>query len=381
MTQKQISENVVNTLKERVKELTCLLRMADIAGEPGISIEEILRQTLALLIPAWQHSDVATARIILDGQAHTSAGFSEGVSMQRADITVQGINRGFVEVHYVKAMPEQDEGPFLREERRLIDAVARQVGVIVERKQAEVERVQLQSQLRHADRLATIGFLAAGVAHELNEPLGNILGFAELAKKCTGLPDAAHRDLTKIETASLHAREIIKKLLVFARQMPMEKTAVDINQVVREGLFFLEARCMKAGIEVQYALADALPLIVADAAQINQVLVNLVVNALQAMPSGGTLHVATAAENDRVCMSVEDTGDGMSPEVQQQVFVPFFTTKDVGQGTGLGLPVVHGIVVSHGGTIEIQSEVGRGTRIEIWLPVSPAPILEETADD
>ena len=138
---------------------------------------------------------------------------------------------------------------------------------------------------------------------------------------------------------------------------------------------------MKAGIEVQYALADALPLIVADAAQINQVLVNLVVNALQAMPSGGTLHVATAAENDRVCMSVEDTGDGMSPEVQQQVFVPFFTTKDVGQGTGLGLPVVHGIVVSHGGTIEIQSEVGRGTRIEIWLPVSPAPILEETADD
>ena len=376
MTQKQISENVVNTLKERVKELTCLLRMADIAGEPGISIEEILRQTLALLIPAWQHSDVATARIILDGQAHTSAGFSEGVSMQRADITVQGINRGFVEVHYVKAMPEQDEGPFLREERRLIDAVARQVGVIVERKQAEVERVQLQSQLRHADRLATIGFLAAGVAHELNEPLGNILGFAELAKKCTGLPDAAHRDLTKIETASLHAREIIKKLLVFARQMPMEKTAVDINQVVREGLFFLEARCLKAGIEVEYALDAALPLVFADAAQINQVLVNLVVNALQAMPDGGTLRVGAQVCDKQVCLSVEDTGEGMCEEVRQQVFVPFFTTKDVGQGTGLGLPVVYGIVAAHGGTIEIQSEVGWGTRIEIWLPISPA--FEET---
>jgi len=151
---------------------------------------------------------------------------------------------------------------------------------------------------------------------------------------------------------------------------------VDINQVVREGLFFLEARCLKAGIEVEYALDAALPLVFADAAQINQVLVNLVVNALQAMPDGGTLRVGAQVCDKQVCLSVEDTGEGMCEEVRQQVFVPFFTTKDVGQGTGLGLPVVYGIVAAHGGTIEIQSEVGWGTRIEIWLPISPA--FEET---
>ena len=372
MTHKRIRRRTTTALQERVKELTCLLRMAEIAGKPGISIDDILQQTVALLIPAWQYPEVASARIVLDGQVHAAAGFRESLNSQRADVAVQGINRGFVEVVYMQARPELDEGPFLREERNLIDAVAQQVGSIVERRHAETDRADLQNQLRHADRLATIGFLAAGVAHELNEPLGNILGFAQLARKCPGLPESANRDLEKIETASLHAREIIKKLLVFARQMPPEKTLVDINQVVHEGLFFLEARCAKSGIEVEYALDASLPLVPADPAQVNQVVVNLVVNALQAMPEGGRLRVQTVNGKDHVCLSVEDSGAGMSPNVLQQVFVPFFTTKDVGQGTGLGLPVVHGIVTSHEGTIYVQSEVGRGTRVEIRLPVPSA---------
>lgn len=369
MIQHQLNNSTVAALKERVKELTCLLRMADIAGEPGISIEEILRRIVTLLIPAWQYSDIATARIVLDNQAYALPNFKEGVSRQRAAVNVQGKERGFVEVHYLEQTPEADEGAFLREERSLIEAVARQAGAIIERKEAELARVELQQQLLHADRLATIGFLAAGVAHELNEPLGNILGFAELAGKCSGVPKGVLRDLKQIETAALHAREIIKKLLVFSRQMPLYKSGVDLNQVVREGMFFLEARCTKSDIEVKYALSDELPLVSADAAQLNQVLVNLAVNALQAMPDGGRLLIETLSDSEHVCLAVEDTGSGMSPEVQRRVFVPFFTTKDVGQGTGLGLPVVHGIITSHNGSIDVQSEVGRGTRIEIRLPV------------
>ncbi|HPO13571.1 MAG TPA: ATP-binding protein [Candidatus Hydrogenedentes bacterium] len=359
-------------LQERIKELSCLLHMAEIAGTPGISLEDILQQTVSLLISAWQYPEITTARIVLDGQNYAAAGFRETRYIQRADIVVHRVKRGFAEVVYLKKKPELDEGPFLREERNLINAVAQQVGLIAERKQAEQERALLQSQLRHADRLATIGFLAAGVAHELNEPLGNILGFAQLARKCPALPEAANQDLKKIETASLHAREVIRKLLMFARQMPPEKTLVDINQVVHEGLYFIEARCAKAGIEVEYALDSALPLIFADASQINQVLVNLVVNALQAMPEGGKLLIQTETGKDHICLNVEDTGPGMSPDVLQRVFVPFFTTKDVGQGTGLGLPVVHGIVTSHEGTILIRSEVGKGTRFEIRLPVAPS---------
>ena len=381
MTQSSIQQHRMSALQERVKELACLLHMAEIAGEPGISIEEILEQTLALLPSAWQYPDIAAARILLDGQAHTSPNFLEGVACQSANIRVQGRVRGAVEVHYLQETPPMEEGPFLREERNLIDAIARQVGSIIERKEAEQQRMELEGQLRHADRLATIGFLAAGVAHELNEPLGNILGFAELAGKCPGLPDGARRDLEKIEQASLNARDIIKKLLMFARQVPLEKGAVDINRVIRDGLFFLEARCAKAGIVVTYDLADGLPAVHADAAQLTQVLVNLVVNALQAMPDGGTLLLRTEAAAGEACMVVEDSGAGMRPETLQQVFVPFFTTKDVGEGTGLGLPVAHGIIAAHGGTITLQSEPGRGTRVEIRLPAAPDAATEERQSD
>lgn len=372
MTPPKNLKNTLTALEERVKELTCLLRMADMASEPGISIEEILLQTVELLEPAWQYPAITRAKVEVDGCVHALPQFREGVSRQGAPITVRGVLRGRIEVHYLEKMPELDEGPFLQEERNLIDAVARQVGAIIERKEVELERMHLENQLRHADRLATLGLLAAGVAHELNEPLGNILGFAELAGKCPGLPDSAGRDLRKICTASLHAREIIKKLLVFARQMPPAKAAVDLNQVVHDGLFFLEARCAKGGIEVVYELDSGLPAIFADAAQLNQVVVNLVVNAIQAMPEGGTLKLSTGLSEGCVSLRVEDSGAGIRPEVLQKVFMPFFTTKDVGEGTGLGLPVVHGIIVSHEGSIDIRSETGKGTLVEVLLPLTLA---------
>ncbi|HOZ45508.1 MAG TPA: ATP-binding protein [Candidatus Hydrogenedentes bacterium] len=370
MTPESIRRRLTSALEERVKELTCLLRMAEIAGKPGISINDILQQTVALLIPAWQYPEIASARIVLDGYAHAAPGFRLTPYAQRADVIAQGVRRGFVEVVYLEERPDLDEGPFLREERNLINAIAQQMALIVERKQAELDRTRLESQLRHADRLATIGLLAAGVAHELNEPLGNVLGFAQLAQKCPGLPDAAHRDLTKIETASLHAREIIRKLLMFARQMPPEKTMVDINRIVREALSLTEARCAAIGVDTECVLDSSLPRIPADPAQINQVIVNLVVNALQAMPNGGALRVGTEAGEGCVVLHIEDSGTGMSPEVLRQVFVPFFTTKEVGQGTGLGLPVVHGIVTSHEATIQVESEEGVGTRVEIRLPMA-----------
>jgi signal transduction histidine kinase len=225
--------------------------------------------------------------------------------------------------------------------------------------------------------LATIGQLAAGVAHELNEPLGNILGFAQLAKKCPGLPNQAEQDIGKILSASLNAREVIKKMLVFARQIPPQKKEVHLNQVVEEGLSFLESRCAREGIEMVRSLHPDLPEISADPVQLNQVLVNLVLNALQAMPTGGRLTVKTQMGRDHISLIVEDTGIGMSKKVMKQIFTPFFTTKDVGQGTGLGLPVVHGIITSHGGSIQVESKVGGGTRFEIQLPVEELSENEE----
>jgi signal transduction histidine kinase len=364
-------------LRERIKEITCLYGIARVVAQPGALFDEIIKNIANLLPPAWLFPEITCARIVLDGRSWATEGFRESPYRQVSDVIVQDTKVGFVEVAYLQKKLTLDEGPFLAEERSLIDSVAREVAVYYERAKAEEEKASLQEQLRHADRLATIGQLAAGVAHELNEPLGNILGFAQLAKKSPELPEQVEKDLKNIESASLHAREIIKKLMTFARQLPSQKTLVNLNDVVTDGIYFFEARCAKADIELAYRLAFDLPKIAADPGQINQVLVNLVVNAIQAMPNGGVLTVETRLNDDGICLVVEDTGAGISEDIKSQIFLPFFTTKDINEGTGLGLAVVHGIVTSHGGRITVETEKGKGTRFLICLPLADSESLNE----
>lgn len=356
-------------LRERIKELTCLYGIAKLVEQADISLKEILQGIVELLPSAWLYPEIASARIILDGRSYTTSHFREGVQRQLTEINVDGEERGAVEVAYSIEKPELDEGPFLKEERNLIDTVAREVALIIERKKTEEDKERLQEQLRHADRLATIGQLSAGVAHELNEPIGGILGFAQLIQKNSELPEQVKQDLEKIMKASLHAREVVKKLMLFARQVPPQKTPVNLNQVVEESLYFLESRCAKEGIKVVRLLSSNLPEVTADPAQMTQVLVNIAVNAIQAMPNGGKLTIQTKSSDKFVSLIVKDTGVGMGEDVMKQMFLPFFTTKDIGKGTGLGLSVVHGIVTSHGGSIKVDSKVGQGTTFEIQLPI------------
>jgi signal transduction histidine kinase len=261
----------------------------------------------------------------------------------------------------------------MAEERRLLDSVAREIALIIERKQAEIEKTRLQEQLQHADRLATIGKLAAGVAHELNEPLTGILGFAELLKEIPGTPAQAAADIARIEAAALHAREVVRKLLLFARQISPRQDPVDVNRLVREVASFFHARCAQEGIEVRLELDPTLPEIPADEPQIRQILFNLVINAIHAMGKSGCLQVSTRRRGTDVLMSVKDTGPGIPDDIKEKIFLPFFTTKDVDQGTGLGLSVVHGIVKSHRGRIKFSSRAGRGTEFRVYLPTSGTP--------
>jgi signal transduction histidine kinase len=357
-------------LGERVKELTCLYGVSQIAWKHGITMPEMAAQVVALLPPAWQYPNIASARILLDGQSFLSEPFAEGPFRQSAEIVVEGTARGKVEVFYIEECPAFDEGPFLKEERSLLDEVAHQLSLVAERKDAEAERERLQEHLLRADRMATIGKLAAGVAHELNEPLGAILGYAQLSLKSFGLADQTGRNMEKIVKASLHAREIIRKLLLFSRQTAVEKRPVSINALVKESLYLIESRCAKSGVQVVLRLGKDLPELLADAGQIQQVVLNLCINAIQAMSGGGTLRVITDRTGEFIRLAVEDTGKGMEEEVVRQIFTPFFTTKDVGQGTGLGLSVVHGIVDSHGGRIDLATTPGKGTRVDVLLPVA-----------
>ena len=356
-------------LRERVKELTCLYGIARLDTQSSLSLGEILQGIVELLPPAWLYPEIAHARIMLNGDFFSTKGFHEGQEQQRADILIGGQCRGSVEVTYLEEKPELDEGPFLREERGLLDTVAREISNIIMGKQAEQDKANLEEQVRHADRLATIGQLAAGVAHELNEPLGSILGFAQLAQKCPGLPPQAERDIEKILNASLYARDIVRKLLIFAREVPPQKIKVNLNQSVEEALNFFRSRFAKEGIELICSLSPDLPDVDGDPSQLNQVIINLMVNALQAMPHGGDLRIQTLPGENQVSLIIKDTGVGMSEEVLKKIFTPFFTTKEVGHGTGLGLPVAHGIILSHGGSIKVKSRVGQGTRFEIRLPI------------
>lgn len=366
---KSINEQVRVDLRERVKELSCLYKIAHLAAQTDIRINEMLEGIVEVLPPAWLYPEAACARIVLDGRSYPTHNYRRGKHRLRVAIIINGRRRGHIEVAYPDEKPEHDEGPFLNEERHLLDAVAREIATIIMRREAEQDKLILEEQLRHADRLATIGQLAAGVAHELNEPLGHILGFAQLVQKCPDLPVQAQADIGKILATSLYAREIVKKLLIFAHQIPPQKIKVNLNHLVKEGLNFFESRCASDGVKIVCNLSSDIPEIAADPSQLNQVFVNLIVNALQAMPDGGELTIYTHTEHAKVCLIVKDTGVGMDKEILKKIFTPFFTTKDVGLGTGLGLPVAHGIIASHGGSIKVESKAGKGTICKIELPI------------
>lgn len=365
-----VNQRTQSALKERVKELSCIYRITQVAENEDASLESILRSIAELIPTAWQYPEITSAKITYKQNSYISINYRPGWQKQVSDIIVWGLKKGVVEVSYSELRPVLDEGPFSREERNLIDAISRQVSLVIERREAQKERIELQDQLRHADRLAMIGQLAAGVAHELNEPLGNILGFAQLIQKRKDFEEQTEKDIDKIIKASLHAREIIRKLLLFAREIKTSFHPVDINKVIESGLYFLESRCLRMGIEVIKKLDKNIPNVMGDESQLHQALVNLVVNAIQAMPDGGRLLLQTHRENDNIIINVEDNGIGMTDDLKSKIFIPFFTTKDINEGTGLGLAVVHGIIMSHKGQIRVESELGRGSKFELKIPVT-----------
>ncbi|HEX7544197.1 MAG TPA: ATP-binding protein [Candidatus Limnocylindrales bacterium] len=273
----------------------------------------------------------------------------------------------------------------------LAQLVANQIGVAMEnrtlltsvqRQLAEVQRVQ--EQLVQASKLGAVGELAAIVAHEVNNPLTGILGFAELL--LTELPegDPRREEVAVIRTEAVRARTIIKALLEFARPRPPQRIPTDLNELARTTLDLQRSRAQKARVEVIEEYAD-LPLLQVDGDALKQVLLNLLNNSLQAMPHGGQLRVATRAEGDDVAFVVADTGVGIDAETRNRIFTPFFSTRaGSAGGTGLGLSVSMQIVEGHQGTIEVESEPGKGAAFTVRLPVAlrsiDDPVLDGATD-
>jgi PAS domain S-box-containing protein len=229
-----------------------------------------------------------------------------------------------------------------------------------------------QAQLIQVAKLAAVGELAAGVAHEINNPLTSVLGYAEWLIAQVPADSPLCRDLETIARQARRARDIVRNLLNFARQTKAERQPTDVNQIVQQTLDLIRQYVEKSQVVIEEEYAPYLALLSLDEGQMKQVFLNLITNAVQAMPQGGRLHVSTVQMGDEVVVAVSDSGAGIPPEALDRIFDPFFTTKPAGQGTGLGLSVSLGIVREHSGRITVESQVGRGSTFQVWLPAATA---------
>ena len=353
--------------KERVKELNCLYQVAQCVVLERNTIAA-LKQIVHIIPTGWQFSQNCCARIRFRENIYLSPEFFASDICQTEDIYIDNEAVGTIEVYYLPTALAGTADPFLTEERNLLKGIANIISFYLKKQKDDDARKIIQNQLLHNDRLATIGRLAAGVAHELNEPLGNILGLAQLSLKLSNLPGQAENDLTRIQERAIYSREIIKKLLAFSRNAPVQKEKLCLNHEIENSLTFLAARCARQGIIIEKKFQEKL-FVMADANQIKQVVTNLTVNAIQAMENGGKITLTVKKAADKAVFSIEDTGVGIPAGDINSAFMPFFTTKDVDQGTGLGLSVVYGIVKNHGGDIKVSSEPYKGSIFEISLPL------------
>jgi len=253
---------------------------------------------------------------------------------------------------------------------------------ITERKLADAERSRLEQRLRQAEKMEAVGRLAGGIAHDFNNILGGILGYAEMLAEQTQEGSPLKRYAQNVLIAANRARGLVDQILAYSRSQHGTRVAVDLGRVVGETLELIRGS-LDAGIRLDVGLPISPLLVVGDATQLHQVLMNLCTNAIQAMGGNGTLRVAvegvhfdaervlqhsTLQPGPYVRLTVEDTGAGMDDATRVRIFEPFFTTKEVGKGTGLGLSLVYGIVTDSGGAIDVTSALGRGTCFVIYLP-------------
>ena len=403
-----------NELRERVKELNCLYGISNLVEKPHILLGEIFQGVADIIPPSWQYPEITCARIILENQEYRTQNFRETVWKQTSDIVVHNQRIGTVEVYHLEEKPEIDEGPFIKEERQLINAIAKRLGHLYERIKGEDERKNIKAQLLQSEKMASVGQLAAGVAHEINNPTGfvssNLKTLSEYLKDINGLlreykkliadlkentdADGGHpaisehveritaleeevdidfilNDIFELIEESREGTERIKNIVQdlkdFAHPGEDKPKFADINKNLDStvNVVWNELR-YKADVTKDYG---DLPQVHCYPQMINQVFVNILVNAAQSIKERGEIKIKTRADNGYAEIKISDTGSGIPKENLSKIFDPFFTTKTVGSGTGLGMNVAYNIIKKHNGTIDVESTVGAGTTFTIRLPV------------
>jgi two-component system NtrC family sensor kinase len=352
-------------LQERIKELTCLYKTT--SALLGVrNTEESLNQVCVIVKDAWRFASEAFVEIQIDRFHIMSSALPESTVYQESPLMVFNECKGSIRVHYDAG--KYSEADFLPDEQHLLDTVGSIVANFFEKQLSAQKISELQRSVERADRLTILGEITAGIAHELNTPLGNILGFAELIHERSA-DKTIRSDSDKVIRAAIYSREIVKKLMFFSCEMPQNMEVIKIKPVIDEVLKLLEPNFKKAGVSFSMHIGNPQLQVQTDRIQLSQVLFNLLSNAIYVSPAQSSISIDIHNDTVDYYIDIADSGPGIPEEIKDRIFEPFFTTKPFGEGTGLGLSVVHGIIRSHGGEITAETNHPEGTVFRIKLPL------------
>ncbi|MBI2426206.1 MAG: PAS domain S-box protein [Candidatus Hydrogenedentes bacterium] len=370
---------LLGELQERNKKITCLYSVGEVL-RAAESEGEMLEKVVHLIRPACFRPQISKVRLDFDEQVYECPTFTGSRWMQSFTIHVGNRSRGKLCVAYMEDLSEPALEHFLREDRNLFEAVAHTIGEAIERREAEAQVIQ-------ASKLASIGELAAGVGHEINNPINGIINCADLLMKhaAPGTQTFQFAQLARSEADRIAT--IVRNLLTFSRQEKEQHSLARICDVVTVTLSLCKKKIEKSYIQLQVDVPDTLPRIKCRSERLQQVLMNLIINAIHALddrfssPDPGKVlningFITEEQGKDYLCLEVLDRGAGIAPSIRERLFDPFFTTKGRDRGTGLGLSVSDGIVKDHGGYIRVESEVNDYTSFKVFLPLDNAWKLE-----
>jgi len=386
-------------LAERVKEMNCLYAISKLRDRHGISVDEVLQGIVELIPSAWQYPESTCARLRVGAREFKTAPFQETTWRLASDIVVNGSQSGTLEVFYTAERPPMGEGPFLREERNLIEAIAERVRRILGYEQAEKQAREREQQMIQLDRLAALGTMVSGVAHEINNPNNFIMlntpVLLEAYDSILPVLEEYHRDngeflvggipysemkesipvlFSGILEGAKRIRTIVESLKGFARAEACDLSQlVDVNEVVRSALVLVNNQIKKSTSRFSVELAEGLPAVRGNSQRLEQVVINLIQNACEALTDRRQgLAIATAHDpaGRDVVVTIHDEGVGIPPDRLPRIMDPFYTTKRPSGGTGLGLSVSASIVKDHGGSLGFVSAPGDGTTVTLRLPVA-----------
>ena len=355
-------------LKERIKELTCLYEVSSIIVNSSIEfLDDTLKAITLSLKKGFQYPEDTNISIKIDEKTISTSKLEVSNTVCLfANLKIFNKNKG--EIYAYLDKNKFSEKDFLREEQQLLDNVALKLGNLLERIEIQKNEISLRNQMQHADRLSILGELTAGIAHELNTPLANILGFAELLKNDLKTNKEVVKDIDKIIENAIFSREVVKKLMFFACKMPQEMIEINLVPIIKNAINLLEATFKKEHIKYVINIKEESLLLKADSIQLTQIIFNLLMNAIYFSPKNSVVSISAHQTQKNIILKISDEGKGFTKNNLEKIFQPFFTTKPMGDGAGLGLSVVHGIIASHKGTISAENNKKNGAIFTITLP-------------